>query len=144
MNRLVLALVFAAAPLAGAAVVQDGWTRAAGDRLYMVLSRDGREGARLLGAPGTGALYVEGVAERTVRLEPGEHVIVATCETGCDLDVRAFGDDGRPAAADVDDWPHAIADLTVERERTYRVQASMAACTVEPCRYAVGVFRVEP
>lgn len=144
MKRLLFVCVFLAAPLAAAAAVQDSWARDAGDRLYMVLSRDGREGARLLGSPATGVLYAEGIAERTVRLQPGEHVIVATCETACDLDVRAFDADGRPAAADTDDRPHALADVEVRRPATLRVRVEMAACAAEPCRYAVGTFRVEP
>jgi len=144
MRRILFLSALLVSSVAATAVLQDEWTRGAIDRLYLVLSRDGREGGRLLAPAATGVLYQEGIAEQAVRLEAGEHLIVATCDTGCDLDVRAFSGDGRPVATDADEHPHAIADLQVREPGTYRVQATMAACIAEPCHYAVGVFRVEP
>ena len=142
MRRLFLLSLLVVAPLA-AAVTDDEWTRGAGDRLYMLISRDGREGALPEGRPATGRLYQEGRAEQTVRLDAGEHLVAGTCEAGCDLDLRIIGEDGRPVAADLRAWPHAIADVQVPRAGTYRVQAVMPECSVEPCRYAVGVFHIE-
>jgi hypothetical protein len=84
------------------------------------------------------------MAEQTVRLEPGEYVVVGTCEAGCDLDVHVYGEDGRrPVARDIRAWPHAFADVRVQRAGSYRVQAAMPGCSVEPCRYALGIFRIE-
>lgn len=143
MTRLILISALLAAPLA-AASLQDEWTRGAADRLFMLVSRDGREGARPVGAAATGRLYQEGMAEQTVRLEPGEYLVVGTCQDGCDLDVRVFGDDERrPMASDIRVWPHALADVAVRQAGEYRVQAAMPECSVEPCRYAVGIFRIE-
>jgi hypothetical protein len=144
MRRILFPIAFLACAAAGGVMAQDEWTRGASNQLYLVLSRDDREGGHLLAPPATGVLYAEGIAEQTVRLEPGEHVIVGTCETACDLDLRAFDDAGTPVAADTDEHPHSLADLRVPRAGTYRVRAVMAACAAEPCRYAAGVFRIEP
>lgn len=143
MRRILFLAAFLACAAAGGVLAQDEWTRGASNQLYLVLSRDGREGGRLLSQPATGVLYAEGMAEQTVRLEAGEHVIVGTCEAGCDLDVRAYDDAGRPVAADTDEHAHSLADLRVEHAGTYRVRAVMAACATEPCRFAAGVFRIE-
>jgi hypothetical protein len=143
MRRLLILCACVAAPLAAAATMHDEWARGAGDRLYLLISRDGREGAVPVASPATGRLYTEGLAEQTVRLEPGEHVIVGTCEAGCDLDVHVYADDGRRVAADTDAWPHALADVEVRQAGTYRVRATMPECSLEPCRYAVGAFRIE-
>ncbi len=142
MIRLLVVATLLAAPVTAAAM-QDRWTRDAADRLYTLLSRDGREGGHPVGEPVTGRLYLEGMAEQTVRLEPGEYVVVGTCQVGCDLDVHVFGEEGRrPVARDIGAWPHAFADVRVQQAGNYRVQAAMPECSVEPCRYALGIFRI--
>lgn len=113
------------------------------DLLLRVVSLDGRDGVRLLGAPAAGALYVEGMREETVRVGAGEHVVIGACEGACDVDVRVFDGTGRLVASDLEARAHAIVDLPAGAA-TYRVRLTMAACETEPCRFALGTFRAEP
>ena len=143
--RRMLSLLALLALSAGAAAAQDAWTRGAAERLHLVLSRDGREGARLLPPPAAGTLYEEGLAERTMTLEPGAYLVVAACDSACaDVDVRVLDDAGRVMGEDVDRHPHALADVDVTRAGSYRVRVTMVSCAAQPCAYAAGVYRVEP
>jgi hypothetical protein len=70
-----------------------------------------------------------------------EHVIVAACDEDCaDLDLQVAEPDGAEVAADrsLDDRPVLI--IPAGHPGAHTLTVSMAACSINPCRYEVAVF----
>ncbi len=98
-------------------------------------------GYRLQGSTHTGSIG-EGESEDIyVTLGAGDYVIMGACDEDCD-DVDLFlyvGDNEIDSDVDVDEFPMLLVDLT--GSGGYRIAVNMFGCDVEPCWYAVGVYR---
>jgi S1-C subfamily serine protease len=74
-------------------------------------------------------------------LPPGRYRIVGVCDRAChDLDFYLQLDD-REVARDVGADAVPIVELEVRRPASYRLVTYMMGCTVDPCTFAVQVFR---
>jgi hypothetical protein len=145
MNRRTLfaALALAAATLAARpAHAQDTWER----QVIRLLGRAGSvatdNGMSLTHEPTLGSIS-NGASERhTINLEAGTaYVLVGVCDNDCaDLDFRLFDSNGNEVASDVatDDTP--VISITPRRGGRYVLQAVMADCRADPCRYGIGVY----
>ena len=80
--------------------------------------------------------------EFELSLEGGkEYVIVGFCDGDCtDVDLVLTSASGAEVDSDVaaDDYP--VVMVEPGRSGTYNLKVVMAACSVEPCFYGVGVF----
>lgn len=145
MNRRTLlaalalsASVFAAAP----AHAQDAWARQVSRLLGQVASVATDNGMSLTHEPYIGSLN-DGTSERhTINLQAGtSYALVGVCDNDCtDLDFRLYDAAGNEISEDVatDDTP--VINITPRRSGQYILQAVMADCRADPCRYGIGVY----
>jgi hypothetical protein len=100
-------------------------------------------GYTAFGTPFGGALSDGRVDTFTLTLPAdGEHFIVAACDADCaDLDLQVAELDGAEVAADraLDDRPVIV--VPAGHPGAHVLTVSMAACSINPCRYEVAVFR---
>ena len=78
----------------------------------------------------------------TFALEGGRtYRFVAKCDLDCsDLDVRVYDDRGTLVDSDVELDDHPIASASPTRDGTYRVEVTMADCSVSRCGWGVVVL----
>ena len=77
----------------------------------------------------------------TVDLEAGTtYAILGVCDEDCsDLDLRLYGANGLiDSDVAMDDFP--IVRVTTTQSGTFRIEVVMASCSVDPCRYGLGVY----
>jgi hypothetical protein len=90
----------------------------------------------------TGSLNNRSSEFVTLQLDIGtQYQLLGACDNDCsDLDLTLYGPSGNEIDTDVemDDFP--IVAVTPSRSGTYRLKVVMATCSVEPCRYGIGVF----
>lgn len=145
MNRRILAaaLALSASALAARpAHAQDTWERQVARLLGQVATVAGNNGMSLTHEPTIGSLS-NGTSERhTINLQGGTaYMLVGVCDNDCaDLDFRLFDASGNEVASDVatDDTP--VITITPSRGGRYVLQAMMADCRADPCRYGIGVY----
>jgi hypothetical protein len=145
MNRrtLAAALALSASALTAApAHAQDTWERQVTRLLGQVASVATDNGMTLTHEPWIGSLN-DGTSERhTINLRAGtSYALVGVCDNDCtDLDFRLYDANGNEVAEDVatDDTP--VITITPRRSGQYVLQAVMADCRADPCRYGIGVY----
>ena len=91
----------------------------------------------------TGSLNANADESHWITLEGGEeYALLGVCDEDCeDIDLYLYDDNGREIDSDAlsDDVPVVL--VTPSARTSYRVQVNMYDCDVEPCYYAVGVYR---
>jgi hypothetical protein len=77
-----------------------------------------------------------------LELEGGKtYIIVGVCDGDCsDLDMALTTAAGADVSSDFQDDDVPMVTVEVERGATYNLMVRMAACSVEPCAFGVGVF----
>jgi hypothetical protein len=73
-------------------------------------------------------------------------LFLGVCDDDCsdlDLALRDASDNLLDEDIDPDSYPIVVLEQVSQAPGNVTVEVSMATCTVEPCYYAVGVFRVE-
>ncbi|HEU0302283.1 MAG TPA: hypothetical protein VFR37_22690 [Longimicrobium sp.] len=141
MKRILLSLA-ALVTVTAAAVPQDAWTQ----QVRRILQRMGahfeQQGYTLTHHIYTGSLNDGGSERVRLDLDVGtEYQIMGACDTDCsDLDLTLYDGNGREVDSDLlpDDYP--LVTVTVSRSGNFTVEVDMASCSVEPCRYGIGVF----
>lgn len=80
--------------------------------------------------------------EFELELEGGKtYIIVGVCDGDCtDLDMALTTSGGEDVDSDYEDDDVPMVMVEVERGATYNLKVRMAACSVEPCAFGVGVF----
>jgi hypothetical protein len=143
MKRILLTAALGAALLAPAAAhAQDAWVR----QVRGYLSQAGRtfeeHGYQLTHRIYTGSLNDDGDEVVELELDVGmEYQIMGACDEDCsDLDLVLYDGRGNVIDSDLleDDYP--VVSVEVVRSGRFSVRVSMASCSVEPCRYGIGVF----
>jgi hypothetical protein len=90
---------------------------------------------------GTGSLRAHQTRIMPVTLDEGvTYKVIGTCDRDCtDLDLELRLLDGTVVSSDVktDDYP--MVTVTPSRGGKFNIVVSMAACSVEPCWFGVGV-----
>ena len=143
MKRLLLTAALGAALLAPvAAHAQDAWVR----QVRSLLSVAGRtfeeHGYELTHRMYTGSLNDDGSEMVEIELDVGmEYQIMGACDEDCsDLDLILYDGRGNVIDSDMLDDDFPVVSVTVSRSGVFRMRVNMAACSVEPCRYGIGVF----
>lgn len=102
----------------------------------------GNQGFRLQDDIVTGGLDQGEDEEFELELEGGmSYIIVGVCDGDCsDMDFTLTTARGEAVAEDhqTDDVPMVMVE--VERGQTYTLKVEMAACSVAPCAFGVGVY----
>ncbi|HLM66606.1 MAG TPA: hypothetical protein VK358_03720 [Longimicrobium sp.] len=80
--------------------------------------------------------------EFELELEGGKsYIIVGVCDGDCtDLDMALTTAAGADVDSDYEDDDFPMVMVEVESGATYNLKVQMAACSVEPCAYGVGVY----
>jgi hypothetical protein len=93
----------------------------------------------------TGSLDDQGAEEFELTLDGGKrYTIVAFCDGDCsDLDLTLATSDGDEVDSDLADDDYPVVEVQTRQDGTYTLRVVMAACSVEPCFYGVGVFTRE-
>lgn len=110
------------------------------DRAADLLSND--HDYTLYREPTMGSLRANASESQTITLTGGRHyMIVGVCDNDCtDIDLRLYDEDGDMIGSDIEDDDTPIVQVSPESTGRYRVRATMAACSVAPCRYGVGIY----
>lgn len=100
------------------------------------------EGYHAVGFVHEGALDNGEAARVTLPLrEGGEIVLVGVCDGDCsDMDLTLFDPGGTQLAADIETDDVPIVRTTPGRTGAYSVTVQMAACSVDPCGFALQAF----
>lgn len=122
---------------------QDRWeqqVRRQLDRAADLLSQD--HDYTLYREPTMGSLRVNASESQTITLTGGRrYMIIGVCDNDCtDIDLRLYDEDGDLVASDLETDDTPIVQVSPENTSRYRVRATMATCSVEPCRYGVGIY----
>jgi len=141
LRKLILSTLVLGSLVAGTGAVAV--LRAQSQELDRIAARLRAEGFQSIRTPEHGWLGEDESESFTVYLRSGrEYVMQGTCDDDCtDLDLDVMGPNGDVVASDhsSDDWPQAR--FVPWTSGTYRVKVTMYTCDVEPCAYAVGVYR---
>lgn len=102
----------------------------------------GNNGFRLQGDIVSGDLRAGQNEDFQLQLEGGKsYVIVGVCDGDCtDLDMALTTAAGADVASDFEDDDVPMVMVEVPSGATYNLKVQMAACSVEPCAFGVGVF----
>ncbi len=104
----------------------------------------GGEGYRQYLQPLIGTLDEGDWKDYWIEVEAGEsYAVIGVCDEDCtDVDLEIFNVEGESLDADYleDDYPLVRARPEGQGSREFRVRVAMAACSTEPCWYAVGVY----
>ena len=102
----------------------------------------GNEGFRLQDDIVAGELGQGASDEYELELEGGmTYIIIGVCDGDCsdlDLALTTSGGDDVDSDYETDDVPMVMVE--VERGQTYNLKVEMAACSVEPCAFGIGVY----
>ncbi|HEX6039697.1 hypothetical protein [Longimicrobium sp.] len=102
----------------------------------------GNEGFRLQDDIVAGELGQGASDEYELELEGGmTYIIIGVCDGDCsdlDLALTTSGGDDVDSDYETDDVPMVMVE--VERGQTYSLKVEMAACSVEPCAFGIGVY----
>ena len=76
-------------------------------------------------------------------LMPGrKYLVVGLCDTQCaDLDAGVYEVEGLEIASDTAEDAIPIFELSPDEETTAIIRIKMIRCDLEPCQYALGVYR---
>lgn len=144
MKRILLAASVCAAlfTTAAAAAPQDEWVRQVRRYLLEAGRRFEQQGYELTHDIYTGSLNDDAQEMVTLNLSIGtEYQILGQCDEDCtDLDLILYDAAGNQIDSDLLDDDYPVVSVVPRRSGTYRVRVSMATCSVEPCRYGIGVF----
>ena len=90
----------------------------------------------------TGKLQQVEDSEFELQLEGGKtYIIVGVCDGDCtDLDMALTTAAGQDVSSDFEDDDVPMVMVEVAQGATYNLMVKMAACSVEPCGFGVGVF----
>lgn len=99
-------------------------------------------GQSIVRGPLGGSLSTGGTINYSFQFVAGRsYTILGVCDNDCsDLDITLYDPAGNQVAEDIltDDKP--VASITARRSGRYRATISMAACSTEPCFYAVAAY----
>lgn len=141
LRKLILSTLVLGSFLAGTGAVAV--LKAQGQELARITARLGAAGFQSVRTPVHGSLAEGQSGWFTVYLRSDrEYAIQGTCDDDCtDLDLDVTGPNGELVASDhdPDDVPHVR--FVPWSSGTYRVTVQMYTCDIEPCAYAVGVYR---
>ena len=63
------------------------------------------------------------------------------CDADCsDLDLEVFDSEANSIDSDYEPDDYPVAAIIPNLSTRFRIQVTMAACSVEPCQWGVGVF----
>jgi hypothetical protein len=99
---------------------------------------EGRPGLELRQPPRIQQLPAGGYLN-VVLPEPGRYTVVAVCDGECDVDLWAFGSNGRSVGREVE-RPAPILEVEVSAGRPLRLRADLVECAAQACHAALGVF----
>jgi len=140
--RYALAAALAVAAATPAVAFQDAWE----SQVNELLDRAGQvlEGRFTpTGYQKSGSLDEDGDERTTVRIAGrGEYAIIGVCDGDCsDLDLEVYDASGDSLDSDYleDDFP--VLKFSAGSATSVSVQASMASCSAEPCRYGFRLYR---
>jgi hypothetical protein len=90
-----------------------------------------------------GTLSVGEAAEIELALTAGApYTVVAFCDPACsDLDLVLLDPAGEGVESDIFPDPEPVLAFTATSTGAFTLTVAMVACSEEPCRYAVGIFR---
>ena len=90
----------------------------------------------------TGNLRQGEDSEFELQLEGGKnYIIVGVCDGDCtDLDMSLTTASGQDVDSDFEEDDVPMVTVEVPQGATYNLMVRMAACSVEPCGFGVGVF----
>lgn len=127
-------LVFAAPAAAQPAIIRT--------QLDSAVVLMGNNGFRLQDDIVSGDLRTGGNEDFQLELEGGKrYIIMGVCDGDCtDLDMALTTAAGADVDSDFEDDDVPMVMVEVERGGTYNLKVRMAACSVEPCAFGVGVF----
>lgn len=136
--------VFAAGAvlLSAMPVMAQEWTTLRNTLLQNANRLMSEQGFYAIGFTHEGSLNDDASWQATVTLVGGrETILVGMCDGDCsDLDLTLFDTNGNRVDSDVatDDFP--IVRTTPKGTGIYTVTVQMAACSVDPCRYAIQTY----
>lgn len=136
---IALAALGAALAFAAPAAAQPG---VVATQLDSAVSLMGNQGFSKQNDFVTGDLRQGEDSEFQLRLEGGRtYILVGVCDGDCtDLDMSLTTGSGQDVDSDFEDDDVPMVTVEVEQGATYNVMVRMAACSVEPCSFGVGVF----
>jgi len=120
----------------------DQWTRQVNSLLSQAAGVATSNGMSRTHEPYVGSLRTGASSSHTLQLNAGtSYSIIGVCDNDCsDFDLRLFDPRGREVDSDLltDDQP--VVDVVPPVTGTYTVRAIMTTCSVQPCRYGIGVY----
>lgn len=144
MRRILItaAAVAAAILVPATARAQDAWVRQVRSILSQVGQTYEANGYELTHHIYTGSLNDGGAEVVRLDLDVGmEYQIMGACDEDCsDLDLILYDGRGNVVDSDMLDDDYPVVSLTVTHSGMFTVRVSMAECSLEPCRYGIGVF----
>lgn len=143
MKRLLLTAALGAVLLAPAAAhAQDAWVRQVRAQISAAGQAFEQRGYELTHRIYTGSLNDDESEVVQLDLDVGmEYQIMGACDEDCtDLDFTLYDGAGNVIDSDMLDDDVPVVSVTVARSGAFRVRVSMATCSVEPCRYGIGIF----
>ena len=121
---------------------QDQWEQQVRQQLIQISGFLTNDGYTLTHVSTDNALNDDGTFELWLDLEGGvEYAIVGVCDEDCsDVDLEVFSSEGVSIDSyyDLDDFP--LVALIPNRSARFRIHVYMAACSLEPCSWGVGIF----
>lgn len=142
LSGIALAAIGAALLSSAPAQAQSSVVR---DQLQAFATAAAERGYRQQDEFATGSLDQGEAEEFELTLEGGkEYTIVAFCDGDCsDLDLALTTASGNDVDSDFADDDYPVVEVEPRSDGTYNLRVVMAACSVEPCFYGVGVFAQE-
>jgi hypothetical protein len=136
---IALAAMGAALLFAAPAAAQPNVVRTQLDSAATLMSN---EGFRLQDEVVTGDLRQGQDEQFELELQGGKtYIIIGVCDGDCtDLDMALSTASGEDVDSDYAEDDVPMVTVEVAQGATYRLMVRMAACSVEPCGFGVGVF----
>jgi hypothetical protein len=78
-----------------------------------------------------------------IEMEGGtDYVVLGVCDNDCpDLDLTLYDENGKQVSEDVQTDAFPVVQASPRNNATYRVKATMANCTANPCWFAISVYK---
>ena len=141
-NTPASAILLASLVLPVAVHAQDAWDVQVREQLVAAGVRFADGGYELTRQIRVGSL--EDGEDDTIMFEierEQRYMIMGVCDSDCsDLDIVLYHEDGSRFGDDLGMNAFPIMDVAVDRDRSFTLEARMAECSSEPCRYGLGVF----